>query len=112
MAYRGVRFTWRGISNIPFSLYRFFGGSMKAKIVISLGYRKFVMDADKALKVVELLHDAEMYESKYHSTVGDIAAHNTTHVYANDEGTSTIGIELIPEAMYALGKLAGKPTND
>ena len=85
---------------------------MKAKIVISLGYRKFVMDADKALKIVDLLHDAEMYESKYHSTVGDTPAYNSHHVYANDESTSTIGIELLPEAMYAVAKLAGKPTND
>ena len=84
---------------------------MKSKIIISLGYRKFVMDADKALKVIDLLHDAETYESKYHSTVGDVLAYNSHHVYANEEANN-IGIELLPEAMYAVAKLAGKPTND
>jgi len=84
---------------------------MKAKIIISLGYRKFVMDSDRALKVIDLLADAEMYEAKYHSSVGDVAAYNSHHVYANEDANG-IGLELMPEAMYAVAKLAGKPTND
>ena len=94
------------------SLYCFFGGSMKAKIIISMGYRKFVVDSDKALKVVELLHDAEMYETKYHSAANGADSYNSHHVYDNDDSTSNISIELMPEAMYAVAKLAGKPTND
>ena len=92
------------------SIYNFFGGGMKAKIIISLGYRKFVMDSDKALKVIDLLHDAEMYESKYHGAVEGIPAYNSHHVYANEE-SNAIGIELMPEAMYAVGRLAGRPDN-
>ena len=94
------------------SLYCFFGGSMKAKIIVAMGYRKFVMDADRALKVVELLHDAEIYETKYHGAGDGKSPYNTHHVYDNDDGTSNISIELMPEAMYAIAKLAGKPTND
>lgn len=93
------------------SLYRFFGGSMKAKIIISLGYRKFVLDLEKATKVIDLLSDAEMYESKYHGSADGNPSYNTHHVYANED-TNQIGLELMPEAMYALAKLAGKPTND
>ena len=85
---------------------------MKAKIIISTGYRKFVLDADKALKVVELLHDAELYETKYHSATNGHDSYNSHHVYENDESTSNITIELIPEAMYAVAKLAGRPDKD
>lgn len=85
---------------------------MKAKIILAMGYRKFVVDADKALKVVELLHDAELYEIKYHSAVNGRDSYNTHHVYENDDSTSNIGIELMPESMYAVSKLAGKPDKD
>lgn len=84
---------------------------MKAKIIINLGYKKFVLDSDKALKVMDLLYDSEIYEAKYHSEKDGQPSYNSHHVYAHED-TNSIGLELIPESVYAVAKIAGKPNRD
>ena len=76
---------------------------MTQKAVVSLGYREFVLDADKALTLLGLLEDAEMYQEKYRQ--GGV---NTFHVYQNEEPT-TMTLKLLPKKLYDLAKLAGKP---
>lgn len=82
---------------------------MKAKMVLTLGYESFVMDAAKAVAIVELLHDAETYKSEWHGAVGDIPAYQSYHVFANTN-TQAIRLEVLTAAAYALAKLAGEPT--
>ena len=77
--------------------------NMTQKAVVSLGYREFVLDADKALTLLGLLEDAELYREVYRS--GNI---NTFHVYQNEEPT-TMTLKLLPKKLYDLAKLAGKP---
>lgn len=36
-----------------------------AKVVITLGWKKYVVDAQQAVAVAEMLSKAEMYETKY-----------------------------------------------
>jgi hypothetical protein len=76
---------------------------MTQKAVVSLGYREFVLDADKALTLLGLLEDAELYQEKYRS--GGI---NTFHIYQSEE-PQTMNLKLLPKKLYDLAKLAGKP---
>lgn len=76
------------------------------KAIVKIGYTQFVLEPDDALKVVGLLMNAEIFESKYHG--GDRGS--TYHIY-EPEG-NTMAIEMMPENKYKLCKLAGKPTKD
>ena len=80
-----------------------------AKVVIEMGYRSFVMDAEQGIKVLEALSDCEVYESKYHSSVGDKPSHSTQHIYPMDASTNAMSMKLLSNESYAMFKLAGKP---
>ena len=77
-------------------------------IVINVGYTKYIMENAKAVKLIELLEDAEVYENKYgRDSSGE--SYTTYHVYPNEDNFS---MELIPATKYQLAKLAGKPNKD
>jgi hypothetical protein len=79
---------------------------MKAKL--SIGYKSYVLDHDKAIQILTMLDGAECYDSKYRSSEEG----GTTHyVYENDE-VKPHSLELIPDKLYAMWKLAGKPTKE
>jgi hypothetical protein len=79
------------------------------KCVVSIGYKNFVLDAEKALGLVDLLADAEVYEEKWHSETKD----NTYHIYPNEGHTSAYGVsmelKMLSNKFYQMAKLAGKP---
>jgi len=71
-----------------------------AKVIVEAGWgRCFVMDSDRALTLLELLKDAEVYQEKY--------ATKSIHIYEND--SKDISMRLLPDAVYRMAKLAGKP---
>ena len=76
----------------------------KMKLVVSFNsYGGFVLDADKALAVMELLRGAERYRTKYNGN-------NTTHhVWAYEPDTQLVDIAYLSDSQYALAKIAGKP---
>lgn len=82
-----------------------------SKIVIDMGYRSLVMDADVAVKVMDLLGKAELYSEKYHSAVGDTPSHSTFHVYPMDAKHAAISMRLLGDEAYKMYKLAGAPEN-
>jgi hypothetical protein len=83
---------------------------MKAKITI--GYKTWVLDHDKAMQILTLLDEAECYDSKYQKDMGNGQGAVTTHyVYPNEE-IKVHNLELIPDKLYAMWKLAGKPTKE
>ena len=75
------------------------------KAIVKIGYTQFVLDPEDALKVVGMLMNAEIFESKYR---GD--QRTTYHVF-EQEGQG-MAIEMMPENKYKLCKLAGKPTKE
>jgi len=77
--------------------------TMTQKAVVTIGYREYVLDADKALTLLGLLEDAEIYQEKYRQ--GGV---NTFHVYQNEDPQTTT-LKLLPKKLYDLAKLAGKP---
>ena len=82
------------------------------KCVVTIGYKNFVLDADKALKVVEMLGDAEVYEEKWHSETKE----NTFHIYTNEGHATSEGIrmelKMLSNGFYQMAKLAGKPKKE
>ena len=79
------------------------------KVVIEMGYKSFVMDAEQGLRVLEALSNSEIYESKYNSAVGDKPAYNTHHIYPMDSASASLSLKLISNEAYNMYKLAGKP---
>jgi hypothetical protein len=83
-----------------------------SKVVISIGYKNLVVDAEVGVQLLELLASAELYEDKYHG--GNKPS--THHIYANDGHTSSFGMsidmKLLPNKFYQMAKLAGKPTSE
>ena len=82
-------------------------------ITIDLGYHKYVLPKEEAMKLVEILEKAEMYEAKYWNTdkrrEKGIDADYTYHVYPNDK---SFNMSIITDDHYRLAKLAGKPEKD
>lgn len=79
-----------------------------SKVIINLGYRHVVLDADKALALIGMLEDAEMYESKYHSAVDGKSSYNTHHIYPMTQDNA-FTMQMVTNESYNLYKLAGKP---
>jgi hypothetical protein len=83
---------------------------MKAKITI--GYKQWVLDHDKAIQLLTLLDEAECYKSEYQKDMGNGQGSYTTHyVYQNDD-IKPHNLELIPDTLYKMWKLAGKPKGE
>ena len=76
------------------------------KAVLNLGWKNYIMDADKAIAVMQMLEGAEVYEEKWHSE----SKGKTYHVYERDLDQQTIN--LIPDSLYRMAKLAGKPEKE
>lgn len=79
-----------------------------AKVIMNLGYRSLVVDADKAIAIAELIQDAETYQSKYHSAEDGKPSYNTFHIYPA-EPDNGFSMQLITNESYNMYKLAGKP---
>ena len=84
-------------------------GFIMSKVVVAIGYRSYVMDTRDAIAVAEALSKAEMYDTKYKSK-----EEGGSQVFiweqAPDEGSITMSI--LPDSLYRMAKLAGKPSKD
>jgi hypothetical protein len=79
----------------------------KSKLVVEIGYRKYIVPTDKAVTLMEILYDAEIFEEKYRSKEN---GGTTYHCYGQDgNNRSSVSMYLIPESLYRMAKLAGKP---
>ena len=74
-----------------------------AKCVIDFGHSNFVLDADKALRLMELMAGAEVYQSRW---AREEDGGTTKHIFDADRVCS---LELLADAKYKMYKLAGKP---
>lgn len=82
-----------------------------SKVVVNLGYRSIVLDADKAIALAELVADAEMYQSKYHSGENGKPSFNTYHIYPA-EPDNGFSMQMLTNESYNMYKLAGKPDSN
>ena len=78
-----------------------------AKAILTIGYTKYVLDVELAVKVAKVVADAEIYEHAYHRAEGDTESFYTYHAYP--QGDHQVTIDLISDDAYNVAKLAGKP---
>lgn len=71
------------------------------KAIINLNYNAYVVEAEDALRVANILMNAERYTRKGY---GSEAAY---YVYEND--TKDFEITLLSDERYRMAKLAGRP---
>ena len=82
---------------------------MESKCVVTLGYIDFIMDTTEALTLLGIVSKAERFKESYRDNkVGGYSY----HVWEQDECESKFVARLIPESLYRMAKLAGKPTKD
>lgn len=77
-----------------------------AKAIVRMGYDTYVVDAKQALLIHEILADAELYHRKYRNSEEGGPLH---YIYPQDATTETKSFEIIPEGLYRMAKMAGKP---
>lgn len=77
-----------------------------AKALIQFGYSSYVLDAQAALKLTELLAEAELYEEKWRKVEEGGTTH---HVYPQNDSESIRIIKILPNSLYQIAKMAGKP---
>jgi len=76
-----------------------------AKVLISIGYKKYILDTEEAIRVTDILSSAEIYESKYRSQEDGGSLH---YVYPQSDG-DMISLSILSDNLYRCAKLAGKP---
>jgi hypothetical protein len=76
-----------------------------SKAIISIGYTQYVVSTADAVKLADILMGAERYEEKWRKAED---GGTTYHVWEQDE-LLNFGIRAIPDSVYKMYKLAGKP---
>lgn len=76
------------------------------KAIVQVGYNHFVLDTKKAIELLEILADAEIYEEKWRRQEDGGASH---HVYPQDTEQGIRQLKMLPNAFYHMAKMAGKP---
>jgi len=80
-----------------------------AKVVIELGWKKYIVDAQQALVVSEMLSKAEVYETKY---IKDDADKGVTMHYIYPQDDHRWVMEIMPDSIYRMARLTGKPKEE
>jgi hypothetical protein len=75
------------------------------KAIVNIGYKNYVMDAEKALQLLSVLEGAELYDSRWNSETKQ----SSYFIYPQDSGDFIWEMKILPDALYRLAKLAGKP---
>lgn len=82
-----------------------------SKALIRIGYNNYAMDVSDAVAIMEIMGRAEMYQFKrdYKTT----PTTTSYHVWGQEAGgDDNLTIQLLPDTVYRVAKLAGKPNND
>lgn len=75
-----------------------------SKAIITVGYSKYIIEPTDALRIVEILERAERLETKWDKDTG-----KSYFVYAQEPDEKVSSIELMPDDLYRMAKLAGRP---
>jgi hypothetical protein len=76
------------------------------KALVRVGYTTYVIDTQKALALLELLADAELYEEKWRKKE---EGGTTFHIFPQDSNEGIREFKVLPMAFYHMAKMAGKP---
>lgn len=77
-----------------------------AKAVIQIGYDNYILDAKDAITIMEILDKAEVWQEKYQSHADGGTLY---FAYSACDAESIRNIKIVPDTLYKMAKLAGKP---
>lgn len=80
------------------------------KAVVQVGYHQLVLDINKAVELVSMLHSAERFTEKWKRDESTKESVTSYYVYGNDKQEEMVTLRLMSDELYRLAKLAGKPT--
>ena len=78
-----------------------------SKVVLTIFGKKIILEHTSAMKVMELVGDCEVFETKWNRDADD-----TYHVYTQNPDEilhNTITVSPLPLELYRIAKLAGRP---
>jgi|TARA_R110000744_G_scaffold5084_1_gene17887 hypothetical protein len=75
------------------------------KAVLKIGYTDYVVDVARATEIMDLIQNSERYEKHWDGTSGT----NNYHIWNEQKEVDTTNLELIPDKLYQMAKLAGAP---
>ena len=79
------------------------------KAIIRIGYDQYVMEAKDALTIHEILAKAECFKREYRSKDDGGPLY---YIWEQDVDSESRGFEIMPDNLYRMAKLAGKPPKD
>lgn len=79
------------------------------KFLLEVGFKTFVVDAEQAQAVWDILRDAEIYEEKRNYNAAPSDRKTTYHVYEQEELCEPVQLKCLTSRQYNMAKLAGKP---
>jgi len=79
------------------------------KAIVRIGYDQYVMDAEDALTIHEILAKAECFKREYRSRDEGGPLY---YIWEQDLDNEARGFEIMPDNLYRMAKLAGKPPKD
>ena len=75
------------------------------KAIVTLGYVKYVVDADEAVTIANIIANAELYTEKWRKAEEG----GTTHHVWEQDANNDVSMKVLPVSLYRMYKLAGKP---
>lgn len=76
-----------------------------SKVKLRFDYKEYLVDIADALTVIDILDKADCYECKYDQETG-----KSYFVYPQLPGDKLRSLDLMPDDLYRMAKLAGRPT--
>ena len=79
------------------------------KAIIRIGYDQYVMEAKDALTIHEILAKAECFKREYRNRDEGGPLY---YIWEQDLDNESRSFEIMPDNLYRMAKLAGKPPKD
>jgi len=78
-----------------------------SKAIVRVGYSEYVMNMADAVTIMEIMSKAENYKvARNYDTTPNTTSY---HVWDQEVDHDQMNIQLLPDAVYRVAKLAGKP---
>jgi hypothetical protein len=81
-----------------------------SKAIVRIGYNDYVVDVSDAVKIMEIMSKAQHYKIK--RDYGTTPTSSSYHVWDQEMDADSINVQLLPDAVYRVAKLAGKPKDN
>ena len=81
------------------------------KFLFEIGYKSFVVSAEQAQTIWDVLREAEVYEEKRKYNGGGSTTERTTtyHVFDQEDWCEPVQMKMMTDRQYQMAKLASKP---